>query len=70
MQKNPAHYHVAKALNQTWQERLDEMVMSSIDKLKKSELVTDGQDGSLEPTEFGGIMSKVSFSSHPNDLKG
>lgn len=61
IQHNPRHYAIGKEGTQTWQERIDEMVMDSIKKLQESKLVADSsdEDSSLSSTEFGDIMSKV-----------
>ncbi|KAK0463719.1 uncharacterized protein EV420DRAFT_1729062 [Desarmillaria tabescens] len=61
IQKNPRHYALGKGEDQTWEERVDDLVMQSIAKLKESELITcseDGGDGQLISTEYGDIMSK------------
>ncbi|EPQ57931.1 P-loop containing nucleoside triphosphate hydrolase protein [Gloeophyllum trabeum ATCC 11539] len=62
LQRNPSHYAIGKTTGQSWQERLDEMVLHSVTALKDSELLEyDGDDdsGSLRSTEYGDIMSKV-----------
>lgn len=61
LQKNPNHYSMGKDANQTWQEKADEMVTQSINKLKETQLVEyDNEgDGYLCSTEYGDIMSKV-----------
>jgi ATP-dependent DNA helicase HFM1/MER3 len=65
IQKNPRHYALGKGDNQTWEERVDDLVLQSIAKLRKTELVAyagEGDDsGELSSTEYGDIMSKVSF---------
>ncbi|KAK0196704.1 hypothetical protein F5146DRAFT_1153057 [Armillaria mellea] len=61
IRKNPRHYALGKGEDQTWEERVDDLVMQSITKLKESELITcseDGGDGQLSSTEYGDIMSK------------
>jgi len=60
IQKNPRHYAIGKENDQTWQERVDEMVTHSIQKLQETELVscTDESTGQLCSTEYGDIMSK------------
>ncbi|KAK0484062.1 Sec63 Brl domain-containing protein [Armillaria novae-zelandiae] len=61
IRKNPRHYALGKDEGQTWEERVDDLVMQSISKLKESELITcseDGGDGQLSSTEYGDIMSK------------
>ncbi|KLO07339.1 P-loop containing nucleoside triphosphate hydrolase protein [Schizopora paradoxa] len=61
IQKNPGHYQIGKAANQTWEEKLDEMASQSIATLKETQLINDdegnGVDG-LAPTDYGVIMSK------------
>lgn len=61
IQQNPRHYAIGKAGEQTWQERVDELVTRSIEDLKKDQLVEEGEgrDG-LKSTEYGDIMSKAS----------
>ncbi len=63
IQHNPRHYAIGKDGTQTWQERIDEMVTDSIKKLQGSQLVAESSDenSSLASTEFGDIMSKVSY---------
>ncbi|KAK0497004.1 hypothetical protein EDD18DRAFT_1462647 [Armillaria luteobubalina] len=61
IRKNPRHYALGKGEDQTWEERVDDLVMQSITKLKESELITcskDAGDGQLSSTEYGDIMSK------------
>ncbi|SJL00868.1 uncharacterized protein ARMOST_04182 [Armillaria ostoyae] len=61
IRKNPRHYALGKGEDQTWEERVDDLVMQSITKLKESELIMcseDGGDGQLSSTEYGDIMSK------------
>ena len=61
IQQNPRHYAIGKAGEQTWQERVDELVTRSIEDLKKDQLVEEGDDrDGLKSTEYGDIMSKVS----------
>lgn len=61
IQQNPGHYVIGKDGHETWQERVDEMVLGSIERLKESQLVESPEDrpDSLVSTEFGDIMSKV-----------
>jgi ATP-dependent DNA helicase HFM1/MER3 len=61
LQKNPKHYAIGKQEQQTWQERLDEMVTLSVKMLKEGQLVMEVEEGSeqLKSTEYGDIMSKV-----------
>ena len=61
IQQNPRHYAIGKVDNQTWQERIDAMVMESIERLKENQLVESSADDqlTLSSTEFGDIMSKV-----------
>ncbi|KAJ7256507.1 Sec63 Brl domain-containing protein [Mycena haematopus] len=62
IQKNPAHYALGKGENQTWEERVDDMVMQSVEKLRDTKLIAEAQagdkSGALASTEFGDIMSK------------
>ena len=63
IQRNPNHYALGKSEEQTWEERMDDLVIQSIVKLKESELVSyEGEApaiGRLQSTEYGDIMSKV-----------
>jgi ATP-dependent DNA helicase HFM1/MER3 len=63
IQKNPAHYALGKGENQSWEERVDDMVMQSVEKLRDTKLIAEAQagdkSGALASTEFGDIMSKV-----------
>lgn len=61
IQRNPRHYAIGKEGNQSWQERIDEMVLDSVQRLKDTSLVEspDTDMESLKSTEFGDIMSKV-----------
>ncbi|KAJ7137709.1 P-loop containing nucleoside triphosphate hydrolase protein [Mycena epipterygia] len=62
IQKNPAHYALGKGENQSWEERVDDMVMQSVEKLRETKLIAGAQpgdtSGTLTSTEFGDIMSK------------
>ncbi|KAJ7685543.1 P-loop containing nucleoside triphosphate hydrolase protein [Mycena polygramma] len=62
IQKNPAHYALGKGENQSWEERVDDMVMQSVEKLRETKLIAGAKDGDtsgvLTSTEFGDIMSK------------
>ncbi|KAF8205795.1 hypothetical protein K438DRAFT_2014648 [Mycena galopus ATCC 62051] len=62
IQKNPAHYALGKGENQSWEERVDDMVMQSVEKLRDTQLIAEAQvgdkTGALVSTEFGDIMSK------------
>ncbi|KAJ7112430.1 hypothetical protein C8R43DRAFT_1159023 [Mycena crocata] len=63
VQKNPAHYALGKGENQTWEERVDDMVTQSVEKLRENNLIAGikagDTSGALTSTEFGDIMSKV-----------
>ncbi|CAK5265299.1 unnamed protein product [Mycena citricolor] len=63
VRKNPAHYALGKGENQTWEERVDDMVTHSVDKLRETRLIAPPKEGDnsglLKSTEFGDIMSKV-----------
>lgn len=61
IQHNPHHYAIGKAGNMSWQERVDEMVLESIERLKENQLVEspDEEPLSLRSTEYGDVMSKV-----------
>ncbi|KAF8844441.1 P-loop containing nucleoside triphosphate hydrolase protein [Paxillus ammoniavirescens] len=60
IQKNPRHYDIGKDEKQTWQEKIDEIVMQSILNLRETQLIAStDRDGELCSTEYGDIMSKV-----------
>ncbi|KZT27339.1 P-loop containing nucleoside triphosphate hydrolase protein [Neolentinus lepideus HHB14362 ss-1] len=62
LRRNPAHYAFGKPTGQSWQERLNDMVMQGVKTLKDSELVEyeeESENGSLRSTEYGDIMSKL-----------
>ncbi|THH28499.1 hypothetical protein EUX98_g5689 [Antrodiella citrinella] len=58
IQRNPRHYAIGKESDQTWQERIDEMVTQSIAKLQENELVQKSDDDTLASTPYGDTMSK------------
>ncbi|KAF9075685.1 Sec63 Brl domain-containing protein [Rhodocollybia butyracea] len=59
IQKNPMHYSLGKDDSQTWEERVDDIVMQSVENLQKSELITKEQHhDAIISTEYGDIMSK------------
>ena len=59
IRQNPARYITND--DGGWEEGVDAMLTTSVDELKKAELVKDGeQTGELVSTEYGDIMSKVS----------
>ncbi|KAJ3551777.1 hypothetical protein NM688_g4511 [Phlebia brevispora] len=61
IKQNPRHYAIGKEVNQSWQEKIDEMVIESVKKLQESQLVSQSDDdNSLASTEYGDIMSKMS----------
>lgn len=61
LQKNPSHYALGKDQNQTWQERLDDLVSEAVASLCDSDLVkrSEGRADGLAATEYGDIMSRV-----------
>lgn len=64
IRKNPKHYSLGKKDDQTWEERVDDLVMQSVENLRQTELIETTIDGvhseELSSTEYGDIMSKVS----------
>lgn len=59
IQKNPQHYDIGKVENETWQEKIDSIVMEAINTLRDTQLITyNEKDGMLCSTEYGDIMSK------------
>ncbi|KAG6860959.1 hypothetical protein C0995_005623 [Termitomyces sp. Mi166 len=66
LQKNPNHYSLGKNDNQTWEERVDELVIQGVEKLRHTQLVENGPRGDeLISTDFGDIMSKASLPECP-----
>lgn len=63
IRKNPNFYALGKEDDQTWQERVDDVVMRSVMKLRDTHLVSyidkGAEAGKLTCTEYGEIMSKV-----------
>lgn len=60
IQKNPRHYEIGKNENQTWKEKVDEIVMQSILSLRDTQLIAyNEKDRRLSSTEYGDVMSKV-----------
>jgi len=60
IQKNPQHYDIGKVENETWQEKIDSIVMEAIYILRDTQLIAyNEKDGMLCSTEYGDIMSKV-----------
>ncbi|KIM49392.1 hypothetical protein M413DRAFT_107246 [Hebeloma cylindrosporum] len=72
MKKNPDYYSLGTKDNQTYEECIDEVVMDSVTKLKKTELiehVESGKDsGKLTSTKYGEIMSKYYIRKATMDL--
>ncbi|KAL5529500.1 hypothetical protein ACEPAG_5485 [Sanghuangporus baumii] len=60
IQKNPGHYHIGKTAGQTWEEKMDDMVLQAVEKLKTNELIYSGDKDKMElhVTKYGDIMSK------------
>lgn len=62
IRKNPNHYALGKEENQTWEDRMDDLVLQSFTKLANVNLIEYIDDGKeLRSTEYGNIMSKVSL---------
>lgn len=62
LQRNPKHYAIGKDEQQTWQERLDQIILDSVTELKANQLVETpegGEEHLLRSTEYGDVMSKV-----------
>lgn len=61
IQKNPRHYAIGKQQNQTWQEKIDDLVTDSIKKLQENQMVAKNHknDTTLNSTPYGDLMSKV-----------
>lgn len=65
LQRNPSHYDVGKLQNQTWEDRLEELVGESVKDLSSIDLIAitpdaNGKTTGLSATEYGDIMSRVS----------
>ncbi|KAF7311383.1 DEAD/DEAH-box DNA helicase [Mycena kentingensis (nom. inval.)] len=62
VKKNPAHYALGKNDSQSWEDRIDDMVTQSIEKLRETKLIEEDTSGpagdALSSTEYGDIMSK------------
>ncbi|THU88606.1 P-loop containing nucleoside triphosphate hydrolase protein [Dendrothele bispora CBS 962.96] len=62
IRRNPSYYSLGKDTNQTWEDRIDDIVMQSVDNLRKSKLIASmdetGDIESLVSTDYGDIMSK------------
>ncbi|KAH7911400.1 hypothetical protein BJ138DRAFT_1238398 [Hygrophoropsis aurantiaca] len=59
IQKNPDHYDIGKNAEETWQDKVDDLVMQSVEKLQETQLINyTVTDGGLSCTEYGDIMSK------------
>jgi ATP-dependent DNA helicase HFM1/MER3 len=69
LQRNPSHYSSLgdKTVEETWQERLDQLVMDSVLTLSQTELISmrDGSRtddaSSFSITDYGEIMSRVGY---------
>ncbi|KAF8892445.1 hypothetical protein BD779DRAFT_1670146 [Infundibulicybe gibba] len=62
IRKNPGYYAIGKQANQTWEERVDDLVIQNIERLRQTQLIEyvdeGGGNGELRSTEYGDIMSK------------
>ena len=45
IEQNPHHYHIGKSAEQTWEERLDDMVLTSIKKTQRKRTPGDRRSG-------------------------
>jgi ATP-dependent DNA helicase HFM1/MER3 len=63
IRKNPKHYALGKDDAQTWEDRVEDLVIQSVAKLRETQLIeaggNDGENEDLVSTEYGDIMSKV-----------
>lgn len=69
VRKNPRHYAIGDDdQSLSWQDRMDNLVLSSIKNLQENQLIEEKEDSAtnqLVSTEYGEIMSKVNpFSVH------
>ncbi|PFH54231.1 hypothetical protein AMATHDRAFT_135953, partial [Amanita thiersii Skay4041] len=69
IRKNPSYYALDKADNQTWEERMDDIVVQSFAILADMKLIEyKGNGTEVRSTEYGDIMSKVYELTSPMDL--
>jgi ATP-dependent DNA helicase HFM1/MER3 len=62
IRKNPKYYALGKGDDQTWEDRVEDLVIQSVAKLRETQLIEGGDDDrneELVSTEYGDIMSKV-----------
>jgi hypothetical protein len=63
VRKNPSHYAIGEdGQSLDWQQRMDNLVLASVQNLRENQLVEEKQDSAtnqLASTEYGEIMSKV-----------
>jgi ATP-dependent DNA helicase HFM1/MER3 len=63
IRKNPKHYELYKPDSQTWEDRVEELIIRSVAKLRETQLIeagdNDAENEELVSTEYGDIMSKV-----------
>jgi hypothetical protein len=64
IQLNPKHYGLGKDDRETWQDRLDALVLEAVEGLQQRGLIelNPEADGALISTAFGETMSKVATS--------
>ncbi|KAJ8469377.1 hypothetical protein ONZ45_g16911 [Pleurotus djamor] len=63
IKQNPNYYSLGKEDDQTWEQRVDDLVMQSIERLQETQLVeydawNSRGGGGLASTDYGDIMSK------------
>ncbi|KAF8350588.1 hypothetical protein F5887DRAFT_939993 [Amanita rubescens] len=69
IRKNPNHYALGKEENQTWEDRMDDLVVQSFNKLANINLIEFIDDGQkLRSTEYGNIMSKLYIRQYTMEL--
>ncbi|KAF8637338.1 hypothetical protein AX17_002839 [Amanita inopinata Kibby_2008] len=69
IRQNANHYALGKEDNQTWEERMDDLVVQSFSKLSSMNLIEYINDGTeLRSTEYGDIMSKLYVRHYTMDL--
>ncbi|KAF8623461.1 hypothetical protein AX15_006245 [Amanita polypyramis BW_CC] len=69
IRKNPNHYALGKKENQTWEDRMDDLVVQSFHKLADMNLIEFINGGEeLRSTEYGNIMSKLYIRQYTMEL--
>ncbi|KAF9454628.1 P-loop containing nucleoside triphosphate hydrolase protein, partial [Macrolepiota fuliginosa MF-IS2] len=62
LQHNPRHYALQQEADNSWHEKLNNIILRNVSQLESTNLIRQNQDASgerLESTEYGDIMSKL-----------